>query len=103
MFAVLFAAGQATWLNMPGGSYLSVHFFSKGWPCAAASCTLACFFGVKVAGFLYLCAHLLFTQSEYFIAKHCRFLNPVFWLVLPPRDHQGLKDRLDFLDQKAPL
>lgn len=35
--------------------------------------------------------------------KCCRFLNQVLWLLFHPRDHQGLKDRLDFLDQKAPL
>lgn len=30
--AVLFAAGRATQLNVPGGSYLSMHFLQGGSP-----------------------------------------------------------------------
>lgn len=44
--------------------FLSLHaFFTRGQPRAAASRTSGHFFGVEVAGFPYLCAHLLFTQS----------------------------------------
>ena len=50
MFAVLFAAGQATRLNMASGSYHSMHFFFfKEWPHAAAFCTLGHFFGGRVS------------------------------------------------------
>lgn len=37
VFAVVFAAGQATQLNVPGGSYLSMHFLQGVAPCSCIS------------------------------------------------------------------